>query len=235
MLRSNHRRAAVFVCLAALTLPTRFAIAQETDARWLAGLGIAPLSYELGSTDFPSTSQSATGWRIGPGGDAALLVGRGFGAWVVAVELSLRHTVQSVEQDIEVADDIELSPSTVTIESSATRVAIGPDVRYLFGEGGVRPFAELGAGLSLTSGDGAGSSDLTAFYGRLGPGVQLQLVPFASLDLLLRGQFSSGSGEYEPPSLFVDPGTGMPVSAQPVDIDVQAFEIGLHARLSVWL
>ena len=232
MLNSHGRRAAAALSLLlALLLPGGSAHAQQTDGRWLVGLGIVPLSYAIESADVGGTSESASTWRFGPGGEAAVLVGRGFGAWVVALEFSLRHTSESVEREV----DVVSSASTVTVESSSTRVSIGPDVRYLFGESAVRLFVEAGGGFALTDNEFEGlENNETGFYLHVGPGMQLELAQFASLDLLLRARGSVGSGESEPGGI-IDPGTGMPLVAEPVEIDVKAFELGLHARLSLWL
>ncbi len=230
MLTWHHRRAAAaLTLLLALLLLTRPLLAQDTDQHWLVGLGIVPFSYTL-EGDRGGSRRDASIWRVGPGGEAAVLVGRGFGAWVVALEFSLQHTSSSVEEEV----DIVSSASRITVESSSTRVSIGPDVRHLFGESAVRLFVEAGGGFALTAREFAElESSETAFYLHVGPGVQLELAPFASLDVLLRARGSAGWGEREP-TILLTPLGGMSVG-EPIDVDTRAFEVGLHARLSLWL
>lgn len=227
---ARRRGSVLFAAIAVLALLPASAFGQTTDGRWLVSVGIAPLTYAHENTDIESSpGEESTSWLVGLGGQATVLAGRGVGAWVLALELAVMHSEETTERV-----DITSSASMLSYDSSSTRVSVGPDVRYLFLEGRVRPFAEIGAGIGLEHNDFPGDDmDLTTLYVHGGPGLQLQLVDVASLDLLLRAEYAASSGEYSPGLVFASGQLVMPTD--PLDIDIKVFEVGLHARLSIWL
>ena len=222
------RTATAVLMLAVAALPQR-ARAQETDGRWLLAIGIAPLGFRHAATTFDGGSeQTSSAWEAGLGA-ATLMAGSGMGRWVFAIELSVTHEEQESEQVV----DIISSATIVDAKATETRFSVGPSVRYLFTEGGIRPFVEFGVGAGMAHSDlPQDETKLTVLSAHTGPGLQLELAEAASLDLHVRAAYRSSSGKLTTQTQpFADPA----FFDGEFDVDVDTLEVALHARLSIWL
>jgi hypothetical protein len=225
---ASARTCALTLALALVPAPV---LAQHTDGRWQLAFGIVPLAYVHGTVDLElGASEEFSDVRIGLGGQASLQGGYGVGPWLLGAELAVQHRDASVERI-----DITTSASVAAQEVSQTRIGFGPVARYLFDEGDVRPFATAGAGVTVMREDVAALEVVElGCYAGLGPGVQLRLVDFASIDLLVRGQYAASWGERASLVALVAP-TGTVVVSRRVDVDERSVSLALELWLSVWL
>jgi hypothetical protein len=210
--------------------------AQETDRQVLIGIGIAPLSVtSTTSTTDGAADRSTTVMQASLGGKVLLAAGFGLGPWVLALEGAFSHSVAREEQDESGFDEAD---AFVTKRSELT---FGPSGRFLFIEGAVRPYVEIGAGFGLLLEDAEGlTEDGTTLYVRGGPGVQLRLTDAASLDLTLRAGYAATSGEIEmrPLGRRYNAATGLYQPIDPVfadEYDIHEISVDVAARLSIWL
>jgi hypothetical protein len=228
-------------CLALSHFFTSGAIAQETDGRVLIGVGVAPLSITRSTLKIDGVDdRSKTFIRAGLGGPATLAAGYGLGSWVLALEASFTYEVEDEE---DVVWDYQFAERDGDLVTKRTALSIGPSARYLFLDGALRPFVEVGAGIGFDSASSSprGSTvDETTLYARGGPGLQLRLADAVSLDLTLRFGYASTSGDLELDTTVGgegDPGTGVlvPVYVEWSDYTVAQLSADLFARLSIWL
>ena len=127
------------------------------------------------------------------------------------------------------------SASISRADFSSVQIGVGPNVRYLFVEGSVRPFVEIGGGMtSLHSEQSTYEQDMISFYAHVGPGLQVRVVEAVSFDALLRAQYGSGSGESSLKLIVTSGGLVDDIGTRS-DVSVDTFELALHARISIWL
>jgi hypothetical protein len=230
----------IYLAYACAALAHFFAIggrahAQETDGQVLIGIGIAPLSVTSTTTMTEGAGdRSTTLARASLGREVLLAAGVGIGQWVLAIETAFAHSVTRQDQD----DTASFDDVFVTKRSEIT---LGPSARFLFVEGALRPFVEVGAGFGVLTVDVDGVTDNgITLYVRGGGGLQLRLTDAASLDLALRAGYAATSGKsYSPQSggrLNATTGLyqpGYPSSSLEYDVDQLSADIA--ARLSIWL
>jgi hypothetical protein len=212
--------------------------AQETDGRFLIGLGIVqtPVTHTTMKVD-GRPAQSSTLLQSPLGGQALFTAGFGLGSWVFAIEARLVRSTASV--DIEY--DYEYRESQIKQVARRTEVRLGPSARYLFGDGVVRPFIEAGAGLGvrISSVDSGMRSQGDTLYARGGPGAQLRLSDSSSLEVALQVGYATTPGELEPVvGSRLNPVTGLYSPIYPgsaIDYTVQQITADVAVRLSVWL
>lgn len=231
----------IYLACACAVLAHFFAIAgaahaQETERQLLIGIGIAPLSLtSTTSTMEGAADRSATVTQASLGGKVLLAAGFGLGPWVLALETAFSHSVAREEQD---ESSFDQTDAFVTKRSELT---FGPSGRFLFIEGAVRPYVEIGAGFGLLLEDAEGLTENgTTLYVRGGPGVQLRLTDAASLDLTLRAGYAATSGEIDMPlyGTRLNAATGLyqPIyRASSLEYDIHEITADLTARLSIWL
>jgi hypothetical protein len=174
--------------------------------------------------------------ETGLGGQVALTAGYGLGSWVLVLETALTHSVDRLH--IEEGDTAFSNETEAVVKH--TELTFGPGVRFLFIEGSVRPFIEVGAGLGIVMDDEPGSQgDATTLYVRGGPGAQLRLADAVSLDLALRFGYASTSAEAENnivgSRLNATTGIFEPVYGGTHDYSIRQITGDLFARLSIWL
>lgn len=236
-----RQRLRIYLTCACAVLVHSFAIAgaadaQDTDRRVLIGIGIAPLSVtSTKSTTDLASDRSTTVTQASLGGKVLLSGGLGLGPWVLALEAAFSHSVAREEQDESSFD------GTDAFVTKRSEITLGPSGRFLFIEGMVRPYVEIGAGFGLLLEDAEGAmEDGTTLYVRGGPGVQLRLTDAASIDLALRAGYAATSGEIE---MYLLGGrynamTGLYEQTYPassVEYDIHEITADIAARLSIWL
>lgn len=220
--------------LAQLCIANATVQAQQTDRRFLLGGGIVPLSFahsKINVSESPP-EQTKTSTRTGLGDDVLLTLGYGIGSWVIALESALSYSVDSYGADITTASTDE--------DALYTELQIGPSLRYLFNESGVRWFLEAGAGLgSAVSSTNTAEADSRTLYVRGGPGLQIRLADPVSLDLALRLGYATTSAEVE----VTADNTASPVNRASrrelttalTDYSIAETTVDMSARLSIWL
>jgi hypothetical protein len=222
-----------------LAIAPAIAYAQETDGRFLIGAGIVPAAVTHTTMKVDGMpAQSSTLLQSPLRTQALLTAGLGLGSWVLAIDAALVRAATSVDVEY----DYELTTRQIKRVTKRTEIRLGPSARYLFGDGVVRPYIEVGAGLGVrVSGTGSGTrSQGDTLYAHAGPGAQVRLSDSLSLDLALQVGYTATSGELEPAvgGRRFNTVTGLysPVyGSSGVGYTVQQLTADIAARLLVWL